>query len=190
MSSTPKDLTVGQLVTDAKALEIQAPAVAANADAAIQYWAQQIEDALPGTDFAVKVKQIAKQASGVETEVAKDAAAAEQVQKGLALPLAVVSGVTVKGSGQLVSSAEGLQSSMTKAQKIVSEIASYLYLFSCIATTGGTLLIELYPKAATWSIGGGVSLGLLTSAIRSKLIPALARYSDATPRAVLVQPQA
>jgi preprotein translocase subunit SecY len=185
--SAPKDLRVSEILRDAKTLETEVPGVSANIDSAMQYWAQLIEEALPGTDFAVKVKQIATQAKGAASEVTKDVAAAQQLEKGLAIPLALAGGITVKGSGQLVASAEGLQSSMTKWQKIVSEAASVFYLIASMITTAGTLLLLIYPPAATWTLGSGVTLGLLTGALRSKLIPALAQYSDAAPRAVLVQ---
>src|SRR6202021_2763613 len=102
--SAPKDLTVGQIVADAKTLETEAPAVVANVDSVAQYWAQQIEQALPGTEFAAKVKQIAAQATGVANEVAKDAAAAQTVTKDLGIPLTLAGGITVKGSGQLAKS--------------------------------------------------------------------------------------
>jgi hypothetical protein len=193
--NAPKDQTVGQLVVEAKEIETQAPVVAANVDSAVQYWAQQIEDALPGTDFAVKVKQIATQAKGVETQVDKDVVAAQTVTQGLAIPLALAGGITVKGSGQLAQSVaqvasavveakDGVQSSMTKSQKIISEVVAILQFVSL----AGGLVLQLWPNVGGVSMGGGVTVAVLLGAVRNYLMPKLSQYADSAPRAVLVQP--
>jgi hypothetical protein len=193
--SAPKDLTVGQIVTDAKALETEAPAVVANVDSVAQYWAQQIEQALPGTEFSAKVKQLAAQATGVASEVVKDAQAAQTITSDLGIPLAIAGGITVKGSGQLAQSVaqvasavveakDGVQSSMTKNQKIISEVVAILQFVSL----GGGLVLQLWPNVGGYSFGGGVSVAVLLSAIRSYVMPKLAQYADSAPRATLVRP--
>jgi hypothetical protein len=168
MAGETQDLTIGGIVRTAGPVLSQAPSDLEKVKKAIDSILRT--DYLPNSpDGSALISKIAAVRAGIDSGLmtAEEAVdATTKLLKQFSLPLAIVGGVKLKGSGELVDVGErvwqGLKSSMTQWNKVQNIVLGILYVL-CSTYTAAT---AVFPAIGDYKIGlGGLALSTLFGGI-------------------------
>lgn len=190
-SELAKDMTVGQVVDQGKVALGQAAQKIPEAEGELIQICNVIIDAFPNTEASKKASDIRDGLVSGSKEAITTVTSVQSLLKEFNIPLSLFSGMQLKGSGQLAlvlhqltTSMEGLQSSMTKSNKVINLWVGYLSVASAVL---GAVLAVLPSSVQNYSLGGGFTVGVVILGIGRIAAVLTSRYGDAAPRAELVK---
>lgn len=179
MSGKPSDLKLSQVTEETKVLVTEAKP-------ALDYVRTRLDDLIDQATVGPEGQLLTARAKVIKAAIDSGVITAEEALAGVqrllkqfGLPLGLIGGMKIQGSGQLVDAGtkvwQGIQSSMTGANKAL-HVAIGIFQILCATYTA---VASLYPNVGDWRIGAsGLTLGILAGGIGRIVAVINSNYPD------------
>lgn len=182
MSGKPKDLNVSEATKETKILVGEAKPALDNVRATLDNLIDQFtrSDAGPeGQLLSVRARAIKAAIDGGVITAEESLVAIQRLLKQFALPLGIIGGMKLQGSGQLVDTGtkvwEGIQSSMTGVNKILHLVIGIVQILCATYAAAAAF----FPQIGNWEIGiKGLTLAVLAGGVGRIVAVLNSNYPD------------